>query len=144
MDVYAIPASGGEEKRLTFGGFNDGPEYSPDGRHIWFNSTRSGLMQVWRMNRDGSDPVRMTRNEDNCWFGHVSPDGKKVVYIVYHKGHLKPDEHLPNMQCELWLMNADGSDPRRLCSFFGGQGTINVNSWAPDSRRFAFVSYEWL
>ena len=143
VDVYSIPAAGGVEKRLTGGGFNDGPEYSPDGKQIWFNSTRSGLMQVWRMNRDGSDPVRMTRNEENCWFGHISPDGKKVVYIVYHKGHLRPDEHLPNMQCELWGMNADGSGPRRLCSFFGGQGTINVNSWAPDSRHFAFVSYEW-
>ena len=143
VDVYTIPAEGGEEKRLTNGGFNDGPEYSPDGKHIWFNSTRTGLMQVWRMNRDGSDPVRMTGNEENCWFGHISPDGKKVVYIVYHKGHLRPDEHLPNMQCELWGMNADGSDAHRLCSFFGGQGTINVNSWAPDSRHFAFVSYEW-
>ena len=143
VDIYTIPAAGGEEKRLTFGGFNDGPEYSPDSRHIWFNSTRSGLMQVWRMNRDGSDPVCMTRNDDNCWFGHISPDGRKVVYIVYHKGHLKPDEHLPNMQCELWLMDADGNNARRLCSFFGGQGTINVNSWAPDSQRFAFVSYEW-
>lgn len=142
VDIYTIPASGGEEKRLTQGGFNDGPEYSPDGKYIWFNSTRSGLMQVWRMTRDGSEPVRMTRNDANCWFGHISPDGKKVVYIVYHKGHLKPDEHLPNMQCELWLMEADGSNPRRLCSFFGGQGTINVNSWAPDSKRFAFVSYE--
>ena len=143
VDVYSIPAEGGAETRLTDGGFNDGPEYSPDGKHIWFNSTRSGLMQVWRMGRDGSDPVRMTRNEDNCWFGHISPDGEKVVYIVYHKGHLQPGEHLPNMQCELWGMNADGTGARRLCSFFGGQGTINVNSWAPDSRHFAFVSYEW-
>ena len=141
VDVYAIPADGGDEVRLTGGGFNDGPEYSPDGKHIWFNSTRSGLMQVWRMNRDGSDPVRMTRNDDNCWFGHVSPDGKKVVYIVYHKGHLQPDEHLPDMQCELWGMDADGGNAHRLCSLFGGQGTINVHSWAPDSRRFAFVSY---
>ena len=64
-------------------------------------------MQVWRMNRDGSDPVRMTRNEDNCWFGHVSPDGRKVVYIVYPKGHLQPDEHLPDMQCELWGMSRE-------------------------------------
>ena len=142
VDVYTIPAGGGEETRRTFGGFNDGPEYSPDGKHIWFNSTRTGLMQVWRMNRDGSDPVRMTRNEENCWFGHISPDGTKVVYILYHRGHLQPAEHLPNMQCELWGMNADGSNPHRLCSFFGGQGTINVNSWAPDSRSFAFVSYE--
>ena len=143
VDVYVCPAEGGEEKRLTFGGFNDGPEYAPDGKHIWFNSTRSGLMQVWRMERDGSEPTRMTRNDDNCWFGHISPDGNRVVYIVYHRGHLRPDEHLPNMQCEIWGMDSDGGNARRLCSFFGGQGSINVNSWAPDSRHFAFVSYEW-
>jgi TolB protein len=31
-----------------------------------------------------------------------------------------------------------------LTQFFGGQGTINVNSWSPDSKQFAFVSYELL
>lgn len=142
VDIWTIPAEGGEEKRLTGGGFNDGPEYSPDGEYIWFNSTRSGLMQAWRMRRDGSEPTRMTHLEENCWFPHVSPDGKRVVWIVYHKGHLLPEEHLPNMQVEIWGMEADGSNPRRLCSFFGGQGSMNVNSWAPDSRHLAFVSYE--
>lgn len=142
VDIYVIPAEGGAEKRLTGGGFNDGPEYSPDGQYIWYNSTASGLMQAWRMRRDGSERTRMTRQEDNCWFPHVSPDGKRVAYIVYHKGHLLPDEHLPNMQVEIWGMDPDGGNPRRLCSFFGGQGSMNVNSWAPDSRHLAFVSYE--
>lgn len=144
VDIYAIPYDGGEEVRLTGGGFNDGPEYSPDGRHIWFNSTRSGLMQVWRMNADGSEQTQMTANERNNWFGHVSPDGKRVVYLSYAKGELDPNEHLPNMRVELWIMNADGSGQRRLLSFLGGQGSINVNSWAADSRRVAFVSYEIL
>lgn len=142
VDVYAIPAEGGEEVRLTGGGFNDGPEYSPDGRHIWFNSTRSGLMQVWRMNRDGSEPTQMTFTDRNNWFPHVSPDGKKVAWLSYRKGDLEPGEHLPNMQVELWLMDYDGSNPRRAASLFGGQGSINVNSWSPDSRRLAFISYE--
>ena len=142
VDIYAIFPEGGEERRLTFGGFNDGPEYSPDGRYIWFNSTRSGLMQAWRMRRDGSEPTRMTTLEENCWFPHVSPDGRRVAFIVYHKGHLLPAEHLPNMQAEIWAMDADGGNERRLCSFFGGQGSLNVNSWAPDSRHLAFVSYE--
>lgn len=142
VDIYAISPEGGEERRLTFGGFNDGPEYSPDGRYIWFNSTRSGLMQAWRMRRDGSEPTRMTTLEENCWFPHVSPDGRRVAFIVYHKGHLLPAEHLPNMQAEIWAMDADGGNERRLCSFFGGQGSLNVNSWAPDSRHLAFVSYE--
>lgn len=142
VDIYAIPAAGGEEKRLTCGGFNDGPEYSPNGKQIWFNSTRTGLMQIWRMNRDGSEQTQMTHNERNNWFGHVSPDGTKVVYLSYRKGDLEAGEHLPNMQVELWMMNADGTDQHRLISLFGGQGTINVNSWAADSRHIAFVSYE--
>ena len=144
VDVYTIPAAGGAEKRLTAGGFNDGPEYSPDGRYIWYNSTKSGLMQLWRMGADGTDPTQMTGNDRNNWFAHVSPDGKKVAYISYRKGDLDPAEHLPNMQVELWLMNADGTDQHRLLSLFGGQGSMNVNSWAGDSRRLAFVSYELL
>lgn len=143
VDVYAICAEGGEEWQLTRNaGFNDGPEYSPDGAHIWFNSTRSGLMQCYRMKRDGTEQLRMTFRERNNWFPHVSPDGKKVVYLSYSKDGLDPTEHLPNMQVMLCMMNADGSDDRTLIEFFGGQGSINVNSWHPDSRHLAFVMYE--
>ena len=144
VDVYTIPVEGGEEKRLTFEGFNDGPEYSPGGAHIWFNSTRTGLMQLWRMDRDGGNQTQMTFTERNNWFGHVSPDGKKVAWLSYGRDDLCPDEHLPNMRVELWLMNADGTAPHRIAAFFGGQGSINVNSWAADSRHLAFVSYEIL
>ena len=142
VDVYAIPVEGGEERRLTGGGFNDGPEYSPDGKHIWYNSTRSGLMQVWRMDRDGGNPVQMTKNHRNNWFGHVSPDGKKVAYLSYGPEQLEPQEHLPNMPVELWLMDANGENQHKILSIFGGQGSLNVNSWAGDSKRFAFVTYE--
>lgn len=143
VDIYTVPADGGEEVRRTLGeGFNDGPEYSPDGAHIWFNSTRTGLMQVWRMNRDGSDPQQMTFSEENNWFGHVSPDGTQVAYLTYRKDELDPNEHLPNMQVKLQLMNYDGSNSRTLLSFFGGQGSMNVNSWSPDGRELAVVLYE--
>ena len=142
VDVYAIAAEGGEEWQLTSNaGFNDGPEYSPDGKHIWFNSTRTGLMQCWRMNRDGSEQTQMTFSDRNNWFPHVSPDGKKVVYLSYSRDGLDASEHLPNMQVQLRLMDADGSNDREILSFFGGQGSINVNSWNPDSRRLAFVRY---
>ena len=142
VDIWAISAGGGEEWQLTKdAGFNDGPEYSPDGKHIWFISTRSGLMQCWRMNRDGSEQTQMTFHSRNNWFPHVSPDGKKVVYLSYSEQGLDPSEHLPNMQVQLRLMNADGSDDRKLLDLFGGQGSINVNSWHPDSRHFAFVRY---
>ncbi|MDL2205797.1 hypothetical protein LJC33_02660 [Eubacteriales bacterium OttesenSCG-928-N13] len=144
VDVYAIDASGsGEERRITQGeGFSDGPEYAPDDKTIWFNGTRSGLMQVWRMDRDGKNPTQMTDADSNNWFPHVSPDGKQVVYLSYRKGELNPSQHLPNMHVALWLMDVDGSNKRKILSFFGGQGSINVNSWAADSKRFAFVKYE--
>ena len=142
VDVYTVPAGGGREKRLTEGGFNDGPEYSPDGKYIWFNSTRSGLMQVWRMDRGGGSTTQITKNQRNNWFSHLSPDGKKAVYLSYGPRQLEPQEHLPNMPVELWMMDADGGGQHRILSLFGGQGTMNVNSWAGDGRRFAFVSYE--
>lgn len=141
VDVYAIPATGGEEKRLTCGGFNDGPEYS--GEYIWYNSTKSGLMQIWRMKRDGTGQEQITFNGRNNWFAHISPDGKKVAYISYRKDELESHEHLPNMQVEIWLMNADGNDQHKVVSLIGGQGSLNVNSWAGDSRHLAFVSYDF-
>lgn len=142
-DIYTVPAQGGVETRLTFEkGLSDGPEYDPTGRYIWFNSVRSGLMQAWRMEKDGSNQVQMTFDENwNTWFPHTSPDGEKVVMLAYRKEDLLPHEHVPHKEVELRIMQADGSGLKTLCSLFGGQGTINVNSWAPDSKRFAFVSY---
>jgi len=144
FDVYIIPFEGGEEIRLTSSeGLDDGPEYSPDGIYIWFNSVRTGLMQVWRMKSDGSEQTQMTFDETrNSWFPHISPDGKQVIFITYSKGDLKPNEHLANKNVELRIMPAEGGEPKTLVKLFGGQGTINVNSWAPDSKRLAFVSYQ--
>lgn len=142
-DIYTIPTNGGVEKQLTdLPGLDDGPEYSPDGRHIWFNSTRSGLMQIWRMNAMGSDQKQMTFEESNNWFPHVSPNGEKVVYLSYRKGDVEPGEHPPNKDVELRIMSNSGGESRLLLKLFGGQGTINVNSWSPDSKQIAFVRYE--
>jgi TolB protein len=142
-DIYTIPVEGGVEKQLTNEpGLDDGPEYSPDGRHIWFNSVRSGLMQLWRMNADdGSDPLQMTDEASNNWFPHVSPDGTTVAYIAYRVGDVAPGDHPPNKDVEIRLMPAEGGESRTLATLFGGQGTINVNSWSPDSKQLAFVSY---
>jgi TolB protein len=143
FDVYVIPVNGGEETRLTDApGLDDGPEYSPDGKYIWFNSVRTGLMQAWRMKADGSEQSQMTFDEANTWFPHVSPDGKLVVMIVYNKGDADPGAHPANKNVELRMMPAAGGKAETILKLFGGQGTLNVNSWSPDSRKFAFVSFE--
>ena len=143
FDIYTIPAKGGVETRLTDAeGLNDGAEYDSAGEYIWFNSVRSGLMQAWRMKADGSEQTQMTFDENwNTWFPHISPDRKWVAMLSYKKGDVKPAEHVPHKDVELRLMAADGGEVKTVVELFGGQGTINVNSWAPDSKKFAFVSY---
>jgi Tol biopolymer transport system component len=141
-DIYTIDVEGGAETQLTnLPGLDDGPEYSPDGRHIWFNSTRTGLMQVWRMEADGSNPVHVVNEEANCWFPHVSPNGEWVVYIAYGKDDVAPNDHPANKNVELRLVPSAGGQSKTIAKLFGGQGTINVNSWSPDNRTIAFVSY---
>ena len=141
-DVYAIAVGGGAETRLTTApGLDDGPEFSPDGKWIYFNSVRSGKMQIWRMHADGSGQERVTKDEMNNWFAHPSPDGKSIVFISYGDD-VEPNNHPANKDVMLRLMAADGSgEATVLAHFFGGQGTINVPSWAPDSTKLAFVSY---
>ena len=146
-DIYTIPTAGGNEAQLTTSfGLNDGPEYDCDGEYIWFNSVRTGRMQAWRMKADGSEQTQMTFDAHwNTWFPHISPDRTKVVMLAYHERDVRPGEHVPNKNVEIRLMTgsdkAGWSEPRTILKLFGGQGTINVNSWAPDSKRFAYVRY---
>jgi Tol biopolymer transport system component len=141
-DVYTIPVEGGEETRLTTApGLDDGPDYAPDGR-IWWNSVRTGVMKIWRMDPDGRNQTQMTRNEEYAdWFPHPSPDGRHVVFLSYDRS---VEGHPPNKDVVLRLMPAGGGEPKVIARLFGGQGTINVPSWSPDSTRFAFVSYRLL
>ena len=143
QDVYVMPVKGGKEVRLTDApGLDDGPEYSMDGKYIWFNSVRTGRMQAWRMKTNGKEQTQMTFDTDmNSWFPHISPDGEKVVYIAYHDYEVAAGDHTANQNVELRMIPAAGGEPETLVKLFGGQGTINVNSWSPDSKKFAYVSY---
>jgi TolB protein len=141
-DIYSISVNGGPETQLTnLPGLDDGPEYSPDGRFIWFNSTRTGLMQVWRMEANGFNPIHMVKENANCWFPHVSPDGNSIVYIAYGKNDVEAGDHPANKNVELRLATASGEESKTIVKLFGGQGTMNVNSWSPDNHTIAFVSY---
>jgi len=143
QDIYTMPVKGGKETRMTDApGVDDGPEYSRDGKYIWFNSERTGRMQAWRMRANGKEQTQMTFDEDmNSWFPHISPDGQKVVYIAYHDYELEPSQHLPDLNVQLRMIPAAGGEPKVLAEMFGGQGSINVNSWSPDSKQFAYISY---
>ncbi len=142
-DIYKIPADGsGKEINLTnSAGLDDGPEYSPSGDWIYFNSTRSGQMQIWRMKFAGTGQERVTNDHNyNDWFPHFSPDGKWIVIISYGLDVAAAD-HPYYKHCYLRIMPADGSAPPKVIAYvYGGQGTINVPSWSPDGKQVAFVA----
>ena len=142
FDIYTIPVTGGAEKRITTcKGLDDGPDYSPDGAFIYYNSFCSGRMQIWRMRPDGSGAEQLTSDAYANWFPHPSPDGRWVVFMAFLED--QGQDHPFGRQVKLRLMDVRDRSVRDLTPpFFGGQGTINVPSWSPDSRKVAFVSFE--
>jgi Tol biopolymer transport system component len=96
-------------------------------------------MQIWRMKADGSQQEQMTFDEYNDWFPHVSPDGKWIVFLSFPP-EVKADDHPFYKHVYIRLMPLDGGTTRVIAYLYGGQGSINVPSWSPDSKRIAFVS----
>ena len=142
-DVWAIPARGGAERRLTTDpGLDDGPEYSPDGVFIYFNSTRTGRMKIWRMRPDGSGQEQVSFDDYNDWFAHVSPDGKRMLYVSYLPS-VPAARHPRNQRVMIREQDLASGKVRVLAHLYGGQGTMNVPSWSPDGRSVAFVSYTY-
>ena len=145
-DIYRIAADGSDgdhETRLTTApGLDDGPEYTPDGQYIYFNSVRSGLMQIWRMNADGSNQEQITNDEYNNWFPHISPDGRWIVFLSYLVNEVAPSDHPAAKRVYLRLLPVADltAQPKVIAYLYGGQGTMNVPSWSPDSKRIALVS----
>jgi TolB protein len=150
-ELYRVPAAGGAEERLTFvGGYDDGPEYTPDGQWIYFNSNRGGRWNIWRIPPDGAGrgdelAEQVTSDEPEDWFPHISPDGRAMVFLSFPSGTEGHNDKMPGMQLRLMPTpgkNAAAGKIEVLTEFYGGQGTINVNSWSPDSKQLAYVIYE--
>jgi len=140
-NLYKKSISGGAEQQLTFNkkGLSDGPEYSPDGKYIYFNSNETGTMQVWRIKPDGSNKEQITFDEYHNWFPHFSPDGKWIVMLSFPP-YVASDDHPFYKRVQLRLMPATGGTIRSIAYLYGGQGTINTPSWSPDSKQIAFIS----
>ncbi len=139
-DIYRISRYKKEEIRLTAStALDDGPEYTPDGKYIYFNSNRTGTMQIWRMKPDGSEQEQMTFDELNDWFPHISPDGKQVAFISFPE-EVDSGDHPFYKHVYIRIMPVNGGEPKIVSYIYGGQGTMNVPSWSPDSKRIAFIS----
>lgn len=139
--IYSADITTGKETALTSfdAGHVDGPEFSPDGKYIYYNGSQSGTMQIWRMKPDGTGHEQLTFDQYNNWFPHVSPDGKWIVYISFPES-IPVNDHPSYKPVTLKLMPVSGGAPKVIACMYGGQGTINVPSWSPDSKQIAFVS----
>ncbi|MDQ3252589.1 MAG: hypothetical protein M3R15_01590 [Acidobacteriota bacterium] len=158
-DIFRVSVNGGASQRLTINpSHEDGPDYSPDGQWIYFNSDRSGgpgSSDIWRIPAAGAGEndvkaERITSDDYVDWFPHPSLDGKWLIFLSYQPG---TDGHPANKDVILRRMPLPGAKPGakpatnkiiEVAKLFGGQGTINVASWSPDSRRFAYVSYSFV
>jgi TolB protein len=141
-NIYAISADGGPETALTTGtGISDDPDFSADGESIYFNTDRWGGMQIARMKPDGSQVEQITFDSFKNWTPHPSPDGKSIVFISYN-----PDvtTHASDQDITLRILSTADNKIRVLTNLVGGNGSMNVPNWSPDSKRLAFVSYEKL
>ena len=142
-NLFTMPAAGGPATQLTDDEFpDDGPEFSPDGQWLYFNSERArtvpGHAQLFRMRPDGTGIEQLTDDERVNWFPHPSPDGARLAYVSFPPG---TEGHPADREVILRTCAPDGSEVRDLVRVLGGQGTMNVTSWAPDSRRLAYVDY---
>jgi Tol biopolymer transport system component len=153
FSLFRVPVDGGAEQRLTSPGeYDDGPEYTPDGKWIYYNSQHKGAWDIWRIPAEGAGPndakaERVTNDDLEDWFPHFSPNGKWMLIFSFPAGTANHNDKMEGVA--LRILPAPGAKlkaakPETLVKFFGGQGTINVNSWSPDSKKFAYVVYEKL
>jgi TolB protein len=140
-NVFTMSVAGDDYQRITDGADPaDGSEYSPDGRWIYFNTEQfTGHAQLARVPVQGGEPERLRTSDTVDWFPHLSPDGRRATFVAFPPG----TEGHP---ADVWvdIMTTDTSDwqqPTTVARIFGGQGSLNVNSWAPDSAHFAYVAY---
>ena len=142
-EIFTVPTAGGPAVKLSeTTGEIDGPEYSPDGKWIYVNaehfSGERGNAQICRMPADGGSLEQLTFDENVNWFPHFAPNSEHAIYLCFPPG---TKGHPANKPVSIKVIENDWTKPIAEYEFFGGQGSLNVNSWAPDGERFAFVSY---
>lgn len=131
--IYSMRADGGGQTRLTdergdpatpnglF--FQVEPAWTPDGTAIVFASKRSGSFDLYRMNADGSESVRLTSTPEDDGDPTISPDGRRLAFERGAPG-------------DIWVANANGSGARRLGKDLGAE---TQPAWSPDGRFIVYV-----
>ncbi|MBU8870858.1 MAG: DPP IV N-terminal domain-containing protein [Gemmatimonadales bacterium] len=133
MDIYRIPADGGDAEQLTFDpGFDSSASWFSDGSQIVFESERSGHKKLWVLilDTEGALPSQLTSGESDEGSPMWSPDGTTIVFESNREKAAGSD---------LWTVPAGGGDSTRLTTT--GDGVYNRTAdWSPDSGSVVFES----
>jgi Tol biopolymer transport system component/DNA-binding winged helix-turn-helix (wHTH) protein len=122
----SLLAAGPSEKLISSTRFESGPQFSPDGRKIAFESTRSGAYEVWICQSDGSGLVQLTRFNSHTGTPRWSPDGQQIAFDSRAAGN-----------ADIYVIDSEGGSPRRLTSEPSGEV---VASWSRNGRWIYFAS----
>ena len=147
FDLYVANADGGGLRRLTsFGVYTAEATAAPDGETIVFTSLKDGDLDLYTMKIDGSGLRRLTTGVGYDGGAFFSADGRQIVWRAWHPvdsaglaayRSLLDQRLVRPGRMELWVMNADGTNQRRITSLGGA-------NWAPfftpDGRRIIFSS----
>jgi Tol biopolymer transport system component len=138
-DVFVVDVATGATTRVTDlePVHNDlwymGPQFSPDGRTILFTSPRASdtnqEWDLWSVPVSGGTPELVLRGAIG---GHLSPDGRRLAYFEPNPSHNDP------FRGDMWLADADGSNPRRVT---GVQGDVFSARWSPVGTRIAYTEH---
>ena len=133
-DIYLAAAGGTAETQLTTDpAFDACATFTPDGDGIAFCSNRSGSLEIWMMNRDGTNQHQVTDIGGTSVFPEVSPDGSKIVFSG------SPDANGPEGETDIWVVNVDGSGLAQLTTAAGADAYA---TWSPDGTQLAWLSVQ--
>jgi Tol biopolymer transport system component len=131
-EIWVMKANGKQPRQVTtIGGRVTFPDFSPDGAQIVFAGMEPGATDadVFVIGSDGSGLVQLTNTPTNDRFPAWSPDGSRIAFVSDRTG-------VP----QIWVMNANGSDPRQLT--FDAARKDQVPDWSPDGTMIAYATLD--
>lgn len=147
LEIYTAKSDGSDLAPLTANGaYNAEATVSPDGKTIIFTSTRDGDLELYSMSVDGKNVRRLTNRVGYDGGAFFSPDGKRIVWRAgYPTTAADSADYLSLLtnrlvrprRVELWIANADGSEPRQITRLGGANFAPYFHS---DGRRIIFSS----